>query len=233
MRSSAASRGGRRSGRHDQLWPHCPGRADRPQAPPSWSRVARGAGLDAARGRRADAGQRRAAASAPSAAAGWNAQCIDLARALLASGGPRTADLDIPLGPQLGQCCGGRVTVSLDAAPTPPQLAGARAPRDGAKPPQSCPPVADLRRRPCRPGAGAGAGAAALRASRWIDDRADEFPADCRAAVTCVRIGTIPIDAVAGAGPARRLRRALPTATRSITGWPRRRWRGATSPMSA
>lgn len=43
--------------------------------------------------------------------------CIDIAREMLAT---QTADreLDIPLGPQMGQCCGGRVTVSLKRAST-------------------------------------------------------------------------------------------------------------------
>lgn len=34
--------------------------------------------------------------------------CIDLARILLDSGGPQQL-VEIPLGPQMGQCCGGRV----------------------------------------------------------------------------------------------------------------------------
>ena len=37
---------------------------------------------------------------------------IDAARAMLARGETRS-DLDIPLGPEIGQCCGGRVTVTL------------------------------------------------------------------------------------------------------------------------
>ena len=37
---------------------------------------------------------------------------IDQARALLASGG-QTGDMDVPLGPEIGQCCGGRVEVAL------------------------------------------------------------------------------------------------------------------------
>lgn len=41
--------------------------------------------------------------------------CIDLARALLDSGGPQQL-IDIPLGPQMGQCCGGRVRVSMEPA---------------------------------------------------------------------------------------------------------------------
>lgn len=41
--------------------------------------------------------------------------CIDIAREMLAAG-DRDRSLDIPLGPQMGQCCGGRVTVSLKRA---------------------------------------------------------------------------------------------------------------------
>jgi xanthine dehydrogenase accessory protein XdhC len=41
--------------------------------------------------------------------------CIDVAREMLA-GGEKTRTLDIPLGPQMGQCCGGRVAVSLHRA---------------------------------------------------------------------------------------------------------------------
>jgi xanthine dehydrogenase accessory factor len=37
---------------------------------------------------------------------------IDQARALLAHSGART-EMDVPLGPEIGQCCGGRVTVLL------------------------------------------------------------------------------------------------------------------------
>lgn len=41
--------------------------------------------------------------------------CIDIAREML-SAGERQRELDIPLGPQMGQCCGGRVAVSLKRA---------------------------------------------------------------------------------------------------------------------
>lgn len=41
--------------------------------------------------------------------------CIDIAREMLAAHAPER-ELDIPLGPQMGQCCGGRVTVSLKRA---------------------------------------------------------------------------------------------------------------------
>jgi xanthine dehydrogenase accessory protein XdhC len=41
--------------------------------------------------------------------------CADIARAMLADG-ETARTLDIPLGPQMGQCCGGRVAVSLHRA---------------------------------------------------------------------------------------------------------------------
>lgn len=41
--------------------------------------------------------------------------CIDLARIMLDSGGPQQL-IDIPLGPQMGQCCGGRVRVAMEPA---------------------------------------------------------------------------------------------------------------------
>lgn len=41
--------------------------------------------------------------------------CLDIAREMLASGEIAKA-LDIPLGPQMGQCCGGRVRVTLERA---------------------------------------------------------------------------------------------------------------------
>lgn len=40
---------------------------------------------------------------------------IDVARAMIA-GGDKQRELDIPLGPHLGQCCGGRVVVALERA---------------------------------------------------------------------------------------------------------------------
>jgi xanthine dehydrogenase accessory protein XdhC len=43
--------------------------------------------------------------------------CIDIAREMLAAHA-LGRELDIPLGPQMGQCCGGRVTVSLKRAST-------------------------------------------------------------------------------------------------------------------
>jgi xanthine dehydrogenase accessory protein XdhC len=41
--------------------------------------------------------------------------CLDIAREMLA-GGETARRLDIPLGPQMGQCCGGRVSVTLERA---------------------------------------------------------------------------------------------------------------------
>lgn len=51
--------------------------------------------------------------------------CLDLAREMLATGEDRRR-IDLPLGPQMGQCCGGRVEVSLARA-IPADLAALRA----------------------------------------------------------------------------------------------------------
>lgn len=51
--------------------------------------------------------------------------CLDLAREMLATGEDRRR-IDLPLGPQMGQCCGGRVQVSLARA-NPADLAALRA----------------------------------------------------------------------------------------------------------
>lgn len=45
---------------------------------------------------------------------------IDRARQMLAAGEER-AQMDIPLGPEIGQCCGGRVTLLLDRRPGTPE----------------------------------------------------------------------------------------------------------------
>ena len=51
---------------------------------------------------------------------------IDRARQMLARG-EATASLDIPLGPEIGQCCGGRVELGFDRSPpSPPAGAGPR-----------------------------------------------------------------------------------------------------------
>src|SRR5690606_20807400 len=41
---------------------------------------------------------------------------IDRAREMLAAGAPANDLLDVPLGPQIGQCCGGRVKIGLRLA---------------------------------------------------------------------------------------------------------------------
>ncbi|WP_240558537.1 xanthine dehydrogenase accessory protein XdhC [Paracoccus contaminans] len=48
---------------------------------------------------------------------------IDRARRMLARG-EAAAIMDIPLGPEIGQCCGGRVTLSLDRLPATPAPPG-------------------------------------------------------------------------------------------------------------
>lgn len=41
---------------------------------------------------------------------------IDRAREMIAAGAPQTGLLDVPLGPQIGQCCGGRVVIDIALA---------------------------------------------------------------------------------------------------------------------
>ncbi|AXC49297.1 xanthine dehydrogenase accessory protein XdhC [Paracoccus suum] len=47
---------------------------------------------------------------------------IDRARQMLARG-EESDTLDVPLGPEIGQCCGGRVLLTLDRSPAAPPLA--------------------------------------------------------------------------------------------------------------
>jgi xanthine dehydrogenase accessory protein XdhC len=120
--------------------------------------------------------------------------CIDIAREML-SGGERERMLDIPLGPQMGQCCGGRVQVSLRrAAPIDLAMLAARAKAEAAA-------------RPAVLVFGAGHTGRALAealaplpfAVSLIDDRdgvMDALPA----AITCIRMAD-PVDAVCDARP--------------------------------
>lgn len=120
--------------------------------------------------------------------------CLDIARAMLASG-ERDRDLDIPLGPQMGQCCGGRVQVSLRRA-TPADLAMLAAHEQ-----------AEAQARPAVLVFGAGhTGRALVRALAplplqvmLIDDR-DGVLDGLPAAVTCIRIAD-PVSAIATAPP--------------------------------
>lgn len=118
--------------------------------------------------------------------------CLDIARAMLA-GGERERVLDIPLGPQMGQCCGGRVQVALKRA-TQADLAMLRAREQ-----------AEAAARPTVLIFGAGHTGRALAqalsllpfAITLIDDRdgvLDSLPAS----VTCIRMAD-PVEAVAAA----------------------------------
>ncbi len=103
------------------------------------------------------------------------------ARSLLASGG-RESRVELPLGPAVGQCCGGHVRLHLRRAGTAEQieLAAAEAAAEAAL------PLVLL--------FGAGHVGRALAAAlaplplrlRWIDGRADEFPATAPMAVEVV-----------------------------------------------
>lgn len=118
--------------------------------------------------------------------------CIDLARHML-SEGAGTQLLDIPLGPQMGQCCGGRVRVSLKRlTPADFALILAKEKADAL----SKPPVLVF-------GAGhtgrALVGALAPLPFRisLIDDR-DDVMNGLPPAVTCIRMAD-PVDAVSTA----------------------------------
>lgn len=121
--------------------------------------------------------------------------CIDIARHMLSEGAEDQL-LDIPLGPQMGQCCGGRVRVSLrHARATEIALLGAREKAEAA----ARPPVLIF---------GAGHTGRALAHAlaplpvsvSLIDDR-DDVMSGLPAAVTCIRMAD-PVDAIASA-PAR------------------------------
>lgn len=120
--------------------------------------------------------------------------CIDMAREMLASGA-RERSLDIPLGPQMGQCCGGRVQVSLRRA-TSADLAMLVA-RERA----------EAEKRPTVLVFGAGhTGRALVEALALlplrvtlIDDR-DGVMDGLPAAVTCIRMAD-PVAAIATAPP--------------------------------
>lgn len=120
--------------------------------------------------------------------------CIDIAREMLA-GAQSDRELDIPLGPQMGQCCGGRVSVSLKRAGMADlALLAAREKGDAAA-------------RPHVLIFGAGHTGRALAqalaplpfATSLIDDR-DGVLDGLPAAITCIRMAD-PVAAVEAAAP--------------------------------
>ena len=118
--------------------------------------------------------------------------CIDIARHMLSEGAEDQL-LDIPLGPQMGQCCGGRVRVSLRyACAADIALFNAREKAEAA----ARPPVLIF---------GAGHTGRALAQAlaplpvsvSLIDDR-DDVMSGLPAAVTCIRMAD-PVDAIGNA----------------------------------
>lgn len=116
--------------------------------------------------------------------------CIDLARHMLSEGAEDQL-LDIPLGPQMGQCCGGRVRVSLKrCSASETALIAAREKAEVA----ARPPILIF---------GAGHTGRALAHAlaplpvsvSLIDDR-DDVMSGLPAAVTCIRMAD-PADAIA------------------------------------
>ncbi len=102
----------------------------------------------------------------------WEA--LHLARTLFAPGQPSVLTRDFPLGPELAQCCGGRMAVRFEIfAPDQAQAVAARAAADET---QVTTPLALF-------GAGHVGRALVLALAplpfriRWIDQRADAFPA--------------------------------------------------------
>ena len=118
--------------------------------------------------------------------------CTDIARAMLAAGESERR-LDIPLGPQMGQCCGGRVLIGLRRA-TAADLAMLRAGEQ-----------AEVASRASVLIFGAGHTGRALAralaplplAVSLIDDR-DGVSDGVPPAITCIRIAD-PVEAIAGA----------------------------------
>ncbi len=121
-------------------------------------------------------------------------KAIESARVLLASGGAEPIEQHYPLGPALGQCCGGAVTLRLQrlqalhlaewALPPPRftlQLYGAGHVGRAI--------VKLLAGLPCR--------------VQWIDEREDEFPRDLELPAHIERVCVEPVQAEVDVAPAR------------------------------
>ena len=108
-------------------------------------------------------------------------QCEAAARDLLASGAEGNSTRDFPLGPSLGQCCGGHVTVLFEVVRPPKlQIALFGAGHIGKA------LVRLLTDLPCR--------------VQWIDPRPEALPANIPPNVTPVRTAQ-PAQAIAGLSP--------------------------------
>lgn len=121
--------------------------------------------------------------------------CIDIARHMLSEGAEDQL-LDIPLGPQMGQCCGGRVRVSLHhAGAAEIALFNAREKAEAA----ARPPV--LIFGAGHTGRALAKALATLPFSVSLFDDRDDVMSGLPTGVTCIRMAD-PVDAVASA-PAR------------------------------
>lgn len=118
--------------------------------------------------------------------------CIDIARHMLSEAAEDQL-LDIPLGPQMGQCCGGRVRVSLrHAGAAEIALFSAREKAEAA----ARPPV--LIFGAGHTGRALAQALAPLPVSVSLTDDRDDVMSGLPAAVTCIRMAD-PVDAIASA----------------------------------
>jgi xanthine dehydrogenase accessory factor len=104
--------------------------------------------------------------------------------------------MDVPLGPEIGQCCGGRVALTLERL----DAAGGRS-AAGARPgpPRRAARGADPRGRPRRPGARRGARPLPVR-PLLIDGRAEPSSPSAPAGVE-TRLAALPEAEIAAARP--------------------------------
>ena len=144
--------------------------------------------LDAARTRREDDGHRRCVSTAPSAAATSSTRPA-ASRAINCSSAAMTRRSQrFPLGAGLGQCCGGLVNLMFERLDADSDWSRAEIDEE---------PIAALpvRRRPRRPGAGAGTADAAGATFSWIDTRDDMLPKGRRGRPICTDTPEAEIDA--------------------------------------
>ena len=156
---------------HDGARSHPARAARRAASPRCWCEVAAAKGSAPREAGAAHAGQRtahRTARSAAAASSGRRSSAPARCSSAASCGGDAS---DVPLGPEIGQCCGGHVTLA-PAARRRADLRRARRRSSASESRAAAAAGAAVRRRPCRPGAGARPWRRCRCALRWIDGRA-------------------------------------------------------------